>query len=451
MRPTRRSICLAVIAAVLLIASPVASATGAGSTQDDAEAVASTCTDALSRCRAWIREDVVPWARDYANRTRAWGQRTATNTTSWAGSYAEDLQGWLETYGAEVVAWAKGDGSAYVEDVVDWIGDIPGDLRDHLPDGPRPECGPENCRIDTGPEPEALVEDLRPAPPLPSAPETPDGEGLVPELPDIPRPPTPDGPPGPGGRGPTAADAAPVGRRAAATPDRPSTDPGSSSTDPSTEPGAFTSGLGEVPVPSPGRPVDLVATLLVSGLLASLVSAIALPRLYRRIAREDILDNDLRAAMVDLVRERPAINLSQVADALDVARTTARYHARLLTETDHLVARRVGQETVLYVHGDHGPEDKDALHAVRHPTREALLDELLESPGMSMAEIGRRLDRDRSTIKHHVDELEDRDLLEGRREGRCRRVTVRDEAEPAIRRALDEGAAPDGSARRKPS
>lgn len=179
-----------------------------------------------------------------------------------------------------------------------------------------------------------------------------------------------------------------------------------------------------------GRRVVLAAT----GLLGAGFVGV---RLYRRLSRDEILDNDLRSRIVEIVRDEPAIHASELARRLDVAVTTILYHGRMLAEADLVVMRRAQGEVVFLDRsaGDDAVE-REALCVLRSDAKRRVVEALLGAPGANMAEIARRVERARNTVKHHVDDLIDAGLVEDRSSTRTRELVVPDEARAAIERHL---------------
>lgn len=173
-----------------------------------------------------------------------------------------------------------------------------------------------------------------------------------------------------------------------------------------------------------GTPLAVVATA------AGLAAIVA----YRRLTRDDLLDNDLRAAIVEIVEDEPGIHVSALADRLDVAPATIMYHARMLDEFDLLSLDEAGRETRCYS-PRHGREVREVQRLLRSEAKRDLVDLVLESPGINMSQAARRLDRDRSTIKYHADRLEEAGLLVTDRDGAARRLLaadgLRDRLDPA--------------------
>lgn len=188
------------------------------------------------------------------------------------------------------------------------------------------------------------------------------------------------------------------------------------------------------PVDALTGPAVRRVVLAVTGLLgAGLVGV----RLYRRLSRDEILDNDLRSRMMEIVRDEPAIHASELARRLDVAVTTVLYHGRMLAEADLVVMRRAQGEVVFLDRsaGDTAVE-REALCVLRSDAKRRVVEALLGAPGANMAEIARRVERARNTVKHHVDDLIEAGLVEDRSSTRTRELVVPDDARDAIERHL---------------
>lgn len=174
----------------------------------------------------------------------------------------------------------------------------------------------------------------------------------------------------------------------------------------------------------------MLAGLLVLGALAAVV-------LYRRITADEALDHDLRSRMVEIVAEEPAVNASTLADRFDVHLRTVLWHGRVLAETGHLEIDDSGGETNFFVPGQQGPVEKALAQARRQATKARILEALRERPGCSMSDLARAVDVHRSTVKHHVDEMVEADLVSKTPSGRSSEIRLADAVSAALDRRGD--------------
>lgn len=169
---------------------------------------------------------------------------------------------------------------------------------------------------------------------------------------------------------------------------------------------------------------------LVVGLAAILVSG-ALVVLHRYLSDDDVLDNDLRRRVLDLVRDRPGATPSDVASTLDVHYTTAVYHLETLSEFDHAVERRYGGRRRFFAYGTCRTRSA-LLDALAAEGRAEILDHLTRAKRSSVSEVVEAADLSQSTVSEHLSRLHDNGLVARERDGR--RVIYR--LTPDARRAL---------------
>lgn len=161
---------------------------------------------------------------------------------------------------------------------------------------------------------------------------------------------------------------------------------------------------------------------------------------YQRYDDSDPLEHAGRARLYEHVRDRPGTHLAALGDAADLPLSTARYHLRIL-EHEGLVRseKRAGRRRFL------PPDvDSDALAAALADDATAtVLRSLVEDGPSSVSELAERLDRDPSTVSHHLARLANDGLVDRERRGRAVVSSVTPSVEVALRR--------DGLAERAPN
>lgn len=179
----------------------------------------------------------------------------------------------------------------------------------------------------------------------------------------------------------------------------------------------------------PGRPDGPIPAL---GMGAAVAIAAGIWILYRRLSRDDVLDNDLRSRILGYVEADPGVHPSSLADDLDVAHQTVRYHLRVLEEFGEVELRSRGGNVHCFRAGVHDADDRRLAPVLTSASKRALLGLLVQEPGLCIAEAARRLDRDRSTVKRHVDALEDDGVVCSERRGSTRVVAIADGLREAV-------------------
>ncbi|WP_247000554.1 ArsR family transcriptional regulator [Halosolutus gelatinilyticus] len=139
---------------------------------------------------------------------------------------------------------------------------------------------------------------------------------------------------------------------------------------------------------------------------------------YSRYDDTDPLENETRATLHDSIRSMPGVNLAELSRDADVSRSTARYHLRVL-EYERLVASSKvrGKRRLYPVVTD---EDERILAAaLRDESTATVLEALAEREPATGSELADALDRDPSTITHHLSRLAEEELVERERDGRA--------------------------------
>lgn len=126
---------------------------------------------------------------------------------------------------------------------------------------------------------------------------------------------------------------------------------------------------------APGTEIPaLPAAPLAAGAGAAVLLGFAL-RLYHRVTSGPDREKGLRSALLARLRDGGPARERDLAGALAVDRTTARYHARLLVKSGLVVERRLGRIPWFALAGDPRLKElNDAAVALRHPLARALFE-----------------------------------------------------------------------------
>lgn len=143
---------------------------------------------------------------------------------------------------------------------------------------------------------------------------------------------------------------------------------------------------------------------------------------------DGVLEQSTRAAVYDAIVGSPGATLSELAAAVDVTKSTVRYHARMLRDADMVTATEVGG-TLRYA-----PNDADAeLAAVRRAGGSGdVLEAVAEREPASVSALAAATDRAPSTVSHHLSGLEERGLVERERTGESVVTTLADTARASM-------------------
>lgn len=164
-----------------------------------------------------------------------------------------------------------------------------------------------------------------------------------------------------------------------------------------------------------GISTDAVGTLL--GLIATVGQGVS-EKLSRSRPRQDpyertdVLNHDTRAELYETIVDRPGLHLSGLSDETDTPLSTLRHHVRELEEEDVVFSTKIRGKRRYYPARVEGVELAAALED--EPTG-AVLDALGRIGPATVSELADELDRDPSTVSHHLSRLADEGLVERER------------------------------------
>jgi DNA-binding MarR family transcriptional regulator len=153
------------------------------------------------------------------------------------------------------------------------------------------------------------------------------------------------------------------------------------------------------------------------------------PLRYSRYDDSDPLEHEARAAVFEVVEESPGSYLSELAERADLPLSTTRHHVRVLEREDLLMGAKVRGKRRFYPAFTEGIE---LAAAMNDAATASILDALARLGAASVSDLAGELDRDPSTISHHLQRLEADDLVVREREGRAVMNRIAPEVRPAI-------------------
>jgi len=139
---------------------------------------------------------------------------------------------------------------------------------------------------------------------------------------------------------------------------------------------------------------------------------------YSRWDDSDPLEHDDRGAVFDAIEETPGIYLTALDERTDGSLSTLRHHLRIL-EGENLITTEKVRGKRRYFPVRRGGADPALVAALDDPATEGVLTTLADAGPMRGGELAEALDRDPSTVSHHLSRLEDDGLVTREREGRA--------------------------------
>ena len=149
-----------------------------------------------------------------------------------------------------------------------------------------------------------------------------------------------------------------------------------------------------------------------------------LPAFYNRFDDTDPLENETRRRLYEEIELEPGISLAELDERTDCSRSTIRYHVRVLSRETMLESALVfGNRRLVATEGEPATDDSPsstltARAAVRDETLRDVLEAIADTEDATGVRLADRLDRDPSTVAHHLERLENAELVDRDSEGR---------------------------------
>ncbi|MEN6443510.1 MAG: winged helix-turn-helix transcriptional regulator, partial [Methanoregula sp.] len=117
-----------------------------------------------------------------------------------------------------------------------------------------------------------------------------------------------------------------------------------------------------------------------------------------------------------------------------INRGTARYHLYLLLLERKVVQKKYGKLSYIFANSGRPLEKKRVYGYIMNPTKQKILNLILDQPGISNKEIAERLDLKRNTIHWHLQQFIEEEMVAFRWDGRNRNYIILPEVEAILRK-----------------
>lgn len=160
-----------------------------------------------------------------------------------------------------------------------------------------------------------------------------------------------------------------------------------------------------------------IATWL--SVLAKRFGGLGLIPLFSRIAKSELLENNVRQQIFQLIQENPGINVSEISRRLDIAWGTATHHLHKLRQ-EKMVGIRVASNQKCYFPngGTYTPREMDVMSVTKHPTAKQIAEFLIRNGPQSHGAIVEALGLTPALVSFHMQKLVGTGIVARHREGR---------------------------------
>ena len=172
---------------------------------------------------------------------------------------------------------------------------------------------------------------------------------------------------------------------------------------------------------------SVAALVGLAAIVAFLVPALkaSLWGLYARLTRQDVLDQETRARIVDLVAQDAGIHSSAIRQALSLGSGALEYHLRLLVREHVLTMVATTGFRRYFITGSMDVSRMRAVAALKEGRAEDLLRIIQDKPGILLGELAAEAEMAKSQASRTVKRLREAGVVESVTEGRAMALFAR--------------------------
>jgi predicted transcriptional regulator len=146
-----------------------------------------------------------------------------------------------------------------------------------------------------------------------------------------------------------------------------------------------------------------------------------------------ILQNKNRTLLLEYIGTHPGCTIADLSKNTGINRGTARYHLYLLLIERKVVQKKDGKLSYLFANCGRPLERKRVYGYIMNPTKQEILNLILNHPGISNKEIAERLLLKRNTVHWHLQQFLDEKMVVSRWNGRNMNYILLPEVEAILR------------------
>ncbi len=137
-----------------------------------------------------------------------------------------------------------------------------------------------------------------------------------------------------------------------------------------------------------------------------------------RLTMEEVLENEFRNQILNLIIENPGIHYSELLRSVDTSSSNLAWHLDILETYKIISKKRIGRFLIFYPFIDKNPFADFDINLIKSKTTLDIFQIIGDNPGIFQHQIAKRMDLNRKTIKYHLDKLMSSNLIRIEKKGR---------------------------------
>jgi predicted transcriptional regulator len=130
-----------------------------------------------------------------------------------------------------------------------------------------------------------------------------------------------------------------------------------------------------------------------------------------RLSMEEILENENRLKIIDIIIDHPGIHFNALLREIGISAGNLAWHLDLLETFKVVRKERMGQYLMYYPYLEKNPISRLDPKLQKSKTTLEILRLIDDNPGIYQNQIAKRLDIDHKTVKYHIDKLIENEII----------------------------------------
>lgn len=139
---------------------------------------------------------------------------------------------------------------------------------------------------------------------------------------------------------------------------------------------------------------------------------------HKLLSKEELLDNDLRARVMEYLVQSPGVYLGKISRELHIPTSTLKYHLNILRSFEMVTTAKKGRCRHYFPRRRRFSDEEKAMYAaLEHEPTRRMVELVARNPGISQAGLVQTTGLSQSTVAWHMAKLEHLGLARAERRG----------------------------------
>ncbi|MCK5346065.1 MAG: winged helix-turn-helix transcriptional regulator, partial [Candidatus Heimdallarchaeota archaeon] len=144
-----------------------------------------------------------------------------------------------------------------------------------------------------------------------------------------------------------------------------------------------------------------------------------------RLSMEEVLENEFRNEILNLIIDQPGIHYSELLRQIKTSSSNLAWHLDILEQYKIISKKRVGRFLIFYPYLDKNPFAEFDPTLIKSKTTLDIFQIIGDNPGIIQVRIAKRMELNRKTISYHLDKLSSAGLIIIKKVGRKTQIYPR--------------------------